>query len=44
MTETITATEVLKSRQNFSNYIEKHKDDVITELLKYYPNRGLHII
>ena len=44
MTEAITAQEVLKSRQNFSNYIEKHKDDVITELLKDYPNRGLHII
>ncbi|HIZ28879.1 MAG TPA: DUF4268 domain-containing protein [Candidatus Adamsella sp.] len=44
MTEAITAQEVLKSRQNFSNYIEKYKDDVITELLKDYPNRGLHII
>lgn len=44
MTETITAQEVLKSRQNFSNYIEKHKDKVIEELLKDYPNRGLHII
>ena len=44
MTEAITAQEVLKSRQNFSNYIEKYKDDVINELLKDYPNRGLHII
>ena len=44
MIETITAQVVLKSRQNFSNYIEKHKDKVIEELLKDYPNRGLHII
>lgn len=44
MTETITAQEVLKSRQNFSDYIEKHKDKTIEELLKDYPNRGLHII
>ena len=41
MTETITAQEVLKSRQNFSNYIEKHKDKVIEELLKDYPRNIL---
>lgn len=36
MTETITATEVLKSRQNFSDYIEQNADTVIKNLLKDY--------
>lgn len=44
MTETITALEVLKSKQNFSNYIEQHSQDVIENLLKDYPARPLHII
>ena len=41
MTETITATEVLKSRQNFSDYIEQNADTVIQNLLKDYPPRPL---
>lgn len=44
MTETITATEVLKSRQNFSDYIEQNADTVIKNLLKDYPPRPLQII
>ena len=44
MTETITATEVLKSRQNFSDYIEQNADTVIKNLLKDYPSRPLQII
>lgn len=44
MTETITPIEVLKSRQNFSNYIEQHSQDVIKNLLKEHPKRPLHII
>lgn len=44
MTETITALEVLKSKQNFSNYIEQHSDTVIKDLLKDYPARPLQII
>ena len=44
MTETITATEVLKSRQNFSDYIEQNADTVIQNLLKDYPSRPLQII
>lgn len=44
MTETITGVEVLKSRQNFSNYIEEHSHSVIEKLLKDYPKRPLHII
>ncbi|HIT92456.1 MAG TPA: DUF4268 domain-containing protein [Candidatus Stercorousia faecigallinarum] len=44
MTETITATEVLKSRQNFSYYIEHNADTVIKNLLKDYPTRQLQII
>lgn len=43
MTETITALEALKSKQNFSNYIEEHSSDVIQNLLKDYPARPLHI-
>lgn len=44
MTQTITAQEVLKSRQNFNNYIEEHSDDVIKNLLNDYPARPAHII
>ena len=44
MTEAITATEVLKSRQNFSDYIEQNADTVIKNLLKDYPPRPLQII
>lgn len=44
MTETITATEVLKSRQNFSDYIEQNADSVIQNLLKDYPSRPLQFI
>ncbi len=44
MTETITPIEVLKSRQNFSDYIEQNADTVIKNLLKDYPTRQLQII
>ena len=44
MTETITAIEVLKSRQNFTDYIEHNADTVIQNLLKDYPSRQLQII
>lgn len=44
MTETIPALEVLKSRQNFSNYIEVHSPDVIENLLTDYAKRPLHIV
>lgn len=44
MTETITALEVLKSKQNFSNYIEQHAHDVIKNLITDYPARPLQII
>ena len=39
MTETITPIEVLKSKQNFADYINANSDDYINELLKDYPNR-----
>ena len=41
---TITPIEVLKSRQNFSDYIEQNADTVIKNLLKDYPPRPLQII
>ena len=44
MTETITPIEVLKSKQNFSDYIEQNADSVIQNLLKDYPTRQLQII
>ena len=44
MTGTITPIEILKSRQNFSDYIEKNADSVIQNLLKDYPPRPLQII
>lgn len=44
MTETITPIEVLKSRQNFSDYITKHSKEVTNDLLQGYPSRPLHII
>lgn len=44
MTETITPIEILKSRQNFSDYIEKNADSVIQNLLKDYLSRPLQII
>ena len=44
MTETITVLEVLKSKQNFSNYIEQHAHDVIKNLITDYPARPLQII
>ena len=44
MTETITPIEILKSRQNFSDYIEQNADTVIKNLLKDYPPRPLQII
>jgi len=44
MTETLTPIEILKSRQNFSDYIETHSGEITTELLKDYPARELLII
>ncbi len=44
MTETITPIEILKSRQNFSDYITKHSKEVTNDLLQGYPSRPLHII
>ena len=44
MTETITPIEVLKSRQNFTDYIEHNADTVIKNLLKDYSPRPLQII
>lgn len=44
MTETITPIEVLKSRQNFTDYIEANADGVIGNLFKDYPKRPLHIV
>lgn len=44
MTETLTPIEILKSRQNFTDYIEAHSSEITTELLKDYPARELLII
>ncbi|MBR5544831.1 MAG: DUF4268 domain-containing protein [Clostridia bacterium] len=40
----ITAEEALKSREKFTNYIEKNAEPVIEEILKDYPHRVLHIV
>lgn len=44
MTETLTVVEILKSRQNFSNYIEEHSDELTAKLLENYPKRTIKII
>jgi len=44
MTEALTPIEILKSKQNFTDYIEAHSDEIIAELLKDYPSRELHIV
>jgi len=44
MTETLTPIEILKSRQNFADYIEAHSDEIISKFLEGYPNRVLNIV
>ena len=44
MTETNTLSEVFKSKQNFSNFIEEQAQSVISNVLQGYPQRELHII
>ncbi len=44
MTEAITSMEILKSKQNFSDFIEAKSKSVIDDLLKDYPQRSVQII
>lgn len=44
MTDTITPIEILKSKQNFSDFIEAESKPVIDNLLKDYPQRSVQII
>lgn len=44
MTETITPIEVLKSRQNFADYIYQNTETLTRNLLLDYPSRPLNVI
>ena len=41
---TITDTDALKSKANFTSYVEEHSQEIIEEALKGYPQHLLHII
>ena len=43
-TITTTLTDVFKSRQNFSDYIETNSSEVISQILENYPKRSMHIV
>ncbi len=44
MTETITPIEILKSKQNFSDFIEANSEPIIKDLLKDCPQGSVHMI
>lgn len=41
---TITADEVLRSKQKFTEYIQEHSGDVIKDLLLDYPYRLINVV
>ena len=44
MTETLTTNEVLKSKQNFADYIKVHSEEIMSDVLNDFPERRIRIV